>query len=65
MCIDYRGLNIRTIKDRYRIPSMKDLYRKLRGNKIFSSIDLRSGYYHIPIKPKDRHKTAFITENGL
>ena len=65
MCIDYRGLNKRTIKDKYRIPSMKDLYRKLMGNKIFSNIDLRSGYYHIPIAEEDQHKTAFITDEGL
>ena len=65
VCIDYRELNRRTIKDKYTIPSMRDLYRKLRGNKIFSNIDLRSGYYHIPIKQEDQHKTAFITDDGL
>ena len=65
MCVDYRGLNARTVKDKYRIPSMKDLYRKLRGSKIFSNIDLRSGYYHIPIAEEDKHKTAFITDDGL
>ena len=65
MCIDYRALNEKTIKDRYRIPSMRDLYRKLQGNRIFSNIDLRSGYYHIPIKEEDRAKTAFITDQGL
>ena len=65
MCIDYRALNAQTIKDRYTIPSMRDLYRKLRGNKIFSNIDLRSGYHHIKIAEEDQHKTAFITDSGL
>ena len=65
MCVDYRGLNQRTIKDRYRIPSMRDLYRKLRGNQVFSNFDLRSGYYHVSIKEEDRHKTAFITDGGI
>ena len=65
MCIDYRALNAQTVKDRYTIPSMRDLYRKLRGNKIFSNIDLRSGYHHIKIKEEDQHKTAFITDSGL
>lgn len=65
MCVDYRGLNERTVKDRYPIPSMADLYRKLQGSEIFSSFDLRSGYYHIPIAEEDKHKTAFITEEGL
>ncbi|MDY7090545.1 MAG: RNase H-like domain-containing protein, partial [Actinomycetota bacterium] len=65
MCIDYRALNTQTIKDRYTIPSMRDLYRKLRGNKVFSNIDLRSGYHHIKIAEEDQHKTAFITDSGL
>ena len=65
MCIDYRALNAQTIKDRYTIPSMRDLYRKLRGNKVFSNIDLRSGYHHIKIAKEDQHKTAFITDSGL
>ena len=58
MCVDYRGLNIRTIRDKYPIPSMKDLYSKLRGNSVFSSIDIRSGYWNVEIAPEDRHKTA-------
>ena len=65
MCIDYRELNNCTVKDRYNIPSMRDLYRKLRGNRIFSNFDLRSGYHHIPIRKEDQHKTAFITDSGL
>ena len=65
MAIDYRGLNARTRKDRYPIPTMRDLYAKLRGGKIFSCLDLRSGYHHIAVKPEDRPKTAFITEYGL
>ncbi len=64
MCVDYRGLNISTIKDKYKVPSIRDLYRKISGNTIFSSIDLRSGYYHIKIAEKDRYKTAFITDEG-
>ena len=65
MCIDYRALNNVTVKDRYPIPSMRDLYSKLAGKRIFSTLDLRSGYYHIEVKPEDRPKTAFTTEFGL
>ena len=64
MCVDVRGLNAMTVKDKYRIPSMRDLYRRLSGNKIFSNFDLRSAYYHIPIREEDKHKTAFITDDG-
>ena len=63
-CVDYRELNKITVKDKYRIPAMRDLYRKLGGNKIFSSFDLKSAYHHIPIKKEDRYKTAFITDQG-
>lgn len=65
MCIDYRALNNVTVKDRYPIPSMRDLYSKLAGKRVFSTLDLRSGYYHVAIKPEDRPKTAFTTEFGL
>ena len=65
MCVDYRGLNSKTIKDRYRIPTMKDLFRRLRGKQVFSNFDLRSGYYHVPVREEDKHKTAFITDHGL
>ena len=65
MCFDFRILNSRTIIDRYRLPNMNDIFARLRGNKIFSSFDLRSGYHHIRIKPEDQIKTAFITPFGL
>ena len=65
MAIDYRGLNERTIKDRYPIPTMRELYAKLRGGRVFSCLDLRSGYHHIAVRKEDRPKTAFITEYGL
>ena len=64
MCIDYRELNAQTIKDKYTVPSIRDIYRNLKGNRVFSSFDLRSGYYHIPIAQADRYKTAFITGSG-
>ena len=65
MCIDYRKLNSQTIKDHYPIPDIHLLYRKFVGKRIFSSLDIRHGYYHIEIRPADRYKTAFITHKGL
>ena len=64
MCIDYRELNAITIKDKYKVPAIRDLYRKLGGNGVFSSFDLKSAYHHIPIAEKDQAKTAFITDKG-
>ena len=63
--VDYRELNKHTIPDRYPIPNISDIQRKFVGAVLFSSLDLRHGYHHIAIAPEDRHKTAFITPDGL
>ena len=65
MCIDYRRLNSMTVKDHYPLPNIQTLYRHFAGKTIFSSLDIRHGYYHILIHPADRYKTAFITHRGL
>ena len=65
LCIDYRKLNQQTIKNRYPLPRTDDLLDLLQGAHVFSTLDLASGYYQIPIAAKDRHKTAFRTRYGL
>ncbi|CAH2219626.1 jg398 [Pararge aegeria aegeria] len=64
LCIDYRQLNKITVKEKYPMPMIEDLIDRLRGCTYFTSLDLKSGYYHIPIKEQDVHKTAFITSDG-
>ena len=65
MCVDYRSLNKVTIKNKYLLPRIEDLFDQLRGARVFSKIDLRSGYHQLRIRPSDIAKTAFTTRYGL
>jgi hypothetical protein len=65
MCIDYRAVNRITVKDRYPLPHIEDLSNGLEGSKVFSKLDLASGYHQIRIAPGDRQMTAFTTKFGL
>ena len=64
-CIDYRPLNNVTVKDVYPLPRMEAVLDSLGKAQYFTKIDLKSGYWQIVVEPSDRHKTAFMTREGL
>ncbi|GJS08059.1 putative reverse transcriptase domain-containing protein [Tanacetum coccineum] len=65
MCIDYRELNKLTVKNRYPLPRIDDLFDQLQGSSVYSKIDLRSGYHQLRIREEDIPITAFSTRKGV
>mmetsp|Transcript_5973 Transcript_5973/g.7268 ORF Transcript_5973/g.7268 Transcript_5973/m.7268 type:complete len:1243 (-) Transcript_5973:294-4022(-) len=64
LCVDFRLLNLNTIKNAFPLPVIEDLFMKIGNAKIFSKLDLMSGYFQIRMDPKDEEKTAFVTPFG-
>jgi len=65
LVVDYRPLNEVTVKNKYPLPDINILFDQLSGAKVFSKIDLRSGYHQIKVREEDIPKTAFSTRYGL
>jgi hypothetical protein len=65
MCVDYRSLNEVTIKNKYPLPRIEDLFDQMKRASVFSKIDLRSGYHPLKIRESDIPKTAFHIRYGL
>lgn len=64
MCVDYRKLNAKTIKDRFPLPRVDEYLDRVQGCKYFTTLDLASGYHQIPVAAESIDKTAFITPDG-
>jgi hypothetical protein len=65
MCVDYRSLNDVIIKNKYHLPCIEDLFHQMRGVKVFSKIDLKSGHHQMKIRPCNIPKKTFSTRYGL
>lgn len=64
-CVDYRRLNAITDRDVYPLPRIDDILDRLAGCQYFSTLDLKAGYWQLPIDERDKNKTAFVTTEGL
>jgi hypothetical protein len=65
MCVDYHSLNEVSIKNKYPLPRIEDLFDQMKGASVFYKIDLRSGYHQLRILELDIPKTVFHTQYGL
>jgi hypothetical protein len=65
LCVDYRALNEVTVKNKYPLPRIDDLFDQLRGACVFSKIDLRSAYHQLKVRECDILETAFVSRYGL
>ena len=65
LCVDYRELNKKRKKDAYPLPLPDEVQDKLAGSTIFSTLDLQSGYWQVPVSPSDQEKTAFCPGPGM
>lgn len=64
VCIDYRRINKSVVKDRYPLPLIEDLLDKLQGSVVFSTLDLKNGFFHVPVEEESRKYTSFVTHSG-
>ncbi|XP_037390653.1 uncharacterized protein LOC119262492 [Pygocentrus nattereri] len=65
LCVDYRKLNLQTVKDAYALPNLEETFSALTGSKWFTVLDLKSGYYQIEVEEADKPKTAFVCPLGF
>jgi hypothetical protein len=65
ICVDYRSLNDVTVKNKCPLPRIEDLFNRMRDARVFSKVDLRSGYHQMKIRPSDIPKMDFSTRYGL
>jgi len=64
LCVDYRMLNKKIVRDRFSLPLIEDLLDRLQSVVVFSTLDLRNGFFHVPVKEESIKYTSFIVPDG-
>ncbi|XP_017475696.1 PREDICTED: uncharacterized protein LOC108365966 [Rhagoletis zephyria] len=64
LCCDYRPINSKIMRDNFPMPLLDDVIERLQGAKLFTTLDLANGFFHVPVEAKSRKYTAFVTHNG-
>lgn len=64
ICIDYRAINRKILKDRYPLPLIEDQLDKLQEARVFSTLDLKNGFFHVDVEPSSKRYTSFVTDSG-
>ena len=62
LCVDYRQLNRKTIKDKYPLPDMEEIFDKLGNRKVFTTLDLKNAFFHVDVDEKSRKYISFVTD---
>jgi hypothetical protein len=63
-CVDYRLLNSHTVKDKHPLPLVSDIFDSMAGSTVFSTVDMKSGFWQLPVEPDSVAKTAFVCHRG-
>ncbi|GFT22413.1 hypothetical protein TNCV_3273851 [Trichonephila clavipes] len=64
LCVDYRNLNRKMIKDKFPLPLIEEVLDKLENSKVYTSLDLKNGFFHVPMDPNSTKYTSFVTHEG-
>ncbi|GFW87820.1 hypothetical protein TNCV_1359241 [Trichonephila clavipes] len=64
LCVDYRRLNRKLVKDRFPLPLIEDVLDRLQGAKVYTTLDLKNGFFHVDVNEDCKHLTSFVVPDG-
>lgn len=64
VCVDYREINKKVVRDKFLMPNVEDQIDRLSEARVYTTLDLKNSYFHVPVEEKSRKYTAFVTSDG-